>query len=265
MKTCRVCSETKELELFIKKSNICKTCHGQKCKEYNLKNKEVQKLRRKEHYQANKEKIKAERANYVEQNREKVNASSRATYKKYEEKNRARAKEKYYKDPKKDNAKTRAYYRENKEEKMAYSRDYRNKNKDVLNEKNRKRSRHRYHNCPKTNLIERLRKRTRSALKTKSFRKTKGTLDYLGCTGKELQAYIESLFINGMSWENKHLWHIDHIIPISSGNSEEEILKLNHYTNLQPLWALDNIKKSNKTIKPQKEEELCQGQQAEKD
>ena len=51
-----------------------------------------------------------------------------------------------------------------------------------------------------------------------------------------------------MSWDNYGDWHIDHIIPLSSAKTEEEIYKLAHYTNLQPLWAEDNIKKSNKIL-----------------
>ena len=49
-----------------------------------------------------------------------------------------------------------------------------------------------------------------------------------------------------MNWENRNLWHVDHIIPLSSAKTEEELVKLCHYTNLQPLWAEDNLKKSNK-------------------
>jgi len=53
-----------------------------------------------------------------------------------------------------------------------------------------------------------------------------------------------------MSWENygRNGWHVDHIIPLSSAKTEEEIYKLCHYTNLQPLWEVDNIKKGNKII-----------------
>ena len=58
--------------------------------------------------------------------------------------------------------------------------------------------------------------------------------------------HLEGLFMEGMSWENQGEWHLDHIIPVSIATSEEEIIKLNHYTNFQPLWAEDNIIKSNK-------------------
>jgi len=52
-----------------------------------------------------------------------------------------------------------------------------------------------------------------------------------------------------MTWENQGLWHMDHIYPVSRATDEEHLIKLNHYTNFQPLWAEDNIKKSNKIIK----------------
>jgi hypothetical protein len=49
-----------------------------------------------------------------------------------------------------------------------------------------------------------------------------------------------------MSWDNYGEWHIDHIIPLSFAKNEDEIMKLCHYTNLQPLNGIDNIRKSNK-------------------
>ena len=54
-----------------------------------------------------------------------------------------------------------------------------------------------------------------------------------------------------MNWENAGKWHLDHIYPVSLAKDEEELLKLNHYTNFQPLWAVDNIKKGNKIIEKQ--------------
>ena len=55
-------------------------------------------------------------------------------------------------------------------------------------------------------------------------------------------------FTTGMSWENRNEWHIDHKIPLSSAKTEEEIYELCHYTNLQPLWAFDNLSKGNKIL-----------------
>jgi hypothetical protein len=49
-----------------------------------------------------------------------------------------------------------------------------------------------------------------------------------------------------MNWDNKEFWHIDHIIPLSSAKDKEELIKLCHYSNLQPLWAEDNYKKRGK-------------------
>jgi hypothetical protein len=59
---------------------------------------------------------------------------------------------------------------------------------------------------------------------------------------------FQTKFIDGMNWDNRGEWHIDHIIPLSSAKSEEELRKLCHYTNLQPLWEKDNLKKSNKIL-----------------
>lgn len=68
--------------------------------------------------------------------------------------------------------------------------------------------------------------------------------EVLGCTYDELRKYMEAKFSVGMSWGNMHLWHIDHIIPLATANTLDEVYKLNHYSNLQPLWALDNLKKN---------------------
>lgn len=68
----------------------------------------------------------------------------------------------------------------------------------------------------------------------------------LGCTFNELITHLENQFTDGMSWDNKGLWHIDHIVPISLASTEEEAIILNHHTNLRPLWASDNSIKGNK-------------------
>ena len=101
---------------------------------------------------------------------------------------------------------------------------------------------------PEFKLIHTLRGRVRSALKTKNAKKNMRTLDLTGCTISFLMEFLEKKFIEGMTWENHGDWHIDHIKPISLFNllNEEEQKKCFHYTNLQPLWAADNLSKSNK-------------------
>jgi hypothetical protein len=90
------------------------------------------------------------------------------------------------------------------------------------------------------------RKLLSNALNRLNQTKNNSTVKMLKYSALELKNHITSLFTEGMSWDNYGEWHIDHIIPLSSSKTEEEIYKLIHYTNLQPLWAKDNLIKSNK-------------------
>lgn len=78
------------------------------------------------------------------------------------------------------------------------------------------------------------------------------SISLLGCTFGFFKDYLESKFLSGMSWENYGYngWHIDHIIPCDYFDltKPEEQLKCFHYTNLQPLWGVDNLRKSNKLL-----------------
>lgn len=82
--------------------------------------------------------------------------------------------------------------------------------------------------------------------------KSANTERLLGCTVKELQVHIETQFLPGMTWENYGFygWHVDHIIPLASFDllKESEQKKAFHFTNLQPLWAKDNLKKHSKMV-----------------
>jgi hypothetical protein len=88
------------------------------------------------------------------------------------------------------------------------------------------------------------------ALSSQGARKAARTLALVGCTVRELAAHLESLFLPGMTWDNRSVngWHIDHIIPVSKFdlNDPQQQAAAFHYTNLQPLWASENRRKSNK-------------------
>jgi hypothetical protein len=92
------------------------------------------------------------------------------------------------------------------------------------------------------------------------YRGTKGSKDVTSLevvgmgSWEEFKLYIEFQFEEGMSWSNhgkginNTTWHIDHIIPISSAKTLEEVKELNHHSNLRPMWGSDNIRKSNKRL-----------------
>jgi hypothetical protein len=85
-----------------------------------------------------------------------------------------------------------------------------------------------------------------SAIKNAGFNKNSKTLSMLCCDWETLKFHLESKFQEGMTWENHGKWHVDHIIPCASAKTIEQLVALQHYANLQPLWAKDNIAKSDK-------------------
>jgi hypothetical protein len=103
-------------------------------------------------------------------------------------------------------------------------------------------------NDPLFNLTNRLRCRLWKYLKILNITKKNKTFDIVGCSSEFLKEHLETQFTDGMTWDNRSEWHIDHIIPLSSAKTEDELYKLCHYENLQPLWAEDNLKKSNKIL-----------------
>jgi hypothetical protein len=99
---------------------------------------------------------------------------------------------------------------------------------------------------PTFKLIKNIRRRLNRFISFTYFTKKNTTINLIGCPPDELRLFLEQKFKDNMSWDNYGEWHIDHIIPLSSAKTEEELYKLCHYTNLQPLWAKDNLAKSNK-------------------
>lgn len=90
--------------------------------------------------------------------------------------------------------------------------------------------------------------RTRLYCAIKNNQKVGSAIKDLGCSVEELKVHLESKFQLGMTWDNYGEWHIDHIKPLANYDLTNRIifLELNHYTNLQPLWAEDNLQKKNK-------------------
>lgn len=99
---------------------------------------------------------------------------------------------------------------------------------------------------PLYNLSGRIRARLGIALRKMGYSKTDTTENTLGCSFEKLKEHIEKQFTEGMSWDNRHLWHVDHILPLAAADNERDLIALAHYTNLRPLWAVENMKKSGK-------------------
>lgn len=202
---------------------ICRICEIEK----NINEFDIDKRRRDNISSKCKECRRKYHNQYNNLNREKTNEKNKKRYWENREKELIRSKEKHQK---------------NKEKEI----EYRKKNR----EKKAKRERERYQNDFLYRLKVNLRNRLKLFLKSKKINKINKTIEIVGETPETIKKYIENQFKDGMSWENygHNGWHIDHIIPLSSAKTEEEVYKLCHYTNLQPLWANENYKKGKKII-----------------
>lgn len=98
-------------------------------------------------------------------------------------------------------------------------------------------------------LSSNIRNRLKHYLNSKNLTKKNKTFEIVGLSPEKLQEYLETKFTKGMSWDKLGMEiHIDHIIPLSSAKNENEIYQLCYYTNLQPLWAKDNLSKNNRLV-----------------
>jgi hypothetical protein len=153
----------------------------------------------------------------------------------------------YHKDYYQSNkSKVKEYQQQNKIRRAKYMKMWRNKNKSRLKEYKRN-----YHNLVESKdinskLLHNLRSRLQQSIKQN--KKWARTMELVGCSVNDLKKHLESKFVNGMSWDNygRTGWHIDHILPCYSFDlsKEDEQRKCFHYTNLQPLWAVENCRKN---------------------
>lgn len=143
------------------------------------------------------------------------------------------------------------YYLDNMEKICEHKRIYYLDNKKKINKQSVKHVNERKTHDDLFKLKSNIRSLIISSMKLKGYKKLSKTQNILGCTFEEFKTYLESKFEPWMNWNNygnwnghtKELnisWDIDHIIPLSTATTEEEMLKLNHYTNLQPLCSYIN-------------------------
>jgi len=158
------------------------------------------------------------------------------------ERKRKKQKEYYWNNHEKELKRITEKHKKNSEK----EKEYRKKNKVKINERIKKQ----YVENEIFRLRTNIKNRIKLFLKSKQITKKNTTFEIVGCNPKELKEHIEKQFKIGMSWENYgyYGWHIDHIIPLSSAKTEEDVYRLSHYSNLQPLWCEENYKKGNKIL-----------------
>lgn len=228
MKTCSKCNKEKAITEFHKCAKTkdglqyaCKECGNAFGKEW---------------YRANKVRAKETRGHWAKDNRERHNELNRAWMERNPEyRERKNEGKKHYRETHVDEIREyrrkweRATDSEWREKINAYRRD-RNKN-DVIH-----------------NMRTRLHNLTYHAFNSHGYKDRSLTASLLGCSYSELVKHIDNQFTDGMSWENRSEWHIDHIVPLASAKSKIELEQLCLYTNLQPLWAADNMAKGDRVI-----------------
>jgi hypothetical protein len=137
-------------------------------------------------------------------------------------------------------------YLKNKENELLANKRWRIENKIKYNKKRNRTRKIKYKKNNIYNLKCKIRTSINRSLKIKNFNKNTKTANILGADWDTFKKYFENQFTDNMSWDNFDKIHIDHKIPLAAASTEFEVIALNHYTNLQPLWAEDNLKKSDK-------------------
>jgi len=239
MKICKKCNIEKKIEDFSNNKNekdgksiYCKECEIKRKKEYREKNRDKINEKARKWRKENPEKYKKIIEKYLGKN---PNMTSKERTKKYRENEEWREKFK----------KSRIeYYKKNVDKIREYRKEYREKNKEKIRKLNREWENKKIKEDGFFRMRRRLRERIREYMKGKT--NSKKTKEIIGLEYNEFRTYISDKFKKGMNWENYGDWHLDHIIPLCKAKNDEEFLLLNHHTNLQPLWAEENLKKGGK-------------------
>ena len=156
---------------------------------------------------------------------------------KYRQENLEKEKERYAK-----------YYQKNSKKVKERVKKYHRENSEKIKERVAKYERERYKNDENFRIVKLLRNRLWRSLKSQSAKKSKRTLELVGCSRDELWKHLEKQFKDGMTRQNQGEWHIDHIKPCSLFDltDPEQQKECFNYKNLQPLWAEENLSKGAK-------------------
>lgn len=238
MKICKKCDILKPIEKFGKNNSnhdglsiYCKDCEKIRQQKYRKDNPDYKNSSKKWRL-THPEKYRETQKKYLDKNPE-MKSSERLKM--------------YRQDPnfvEKEKNRNKIWLEKNKERLIEYRKIYYSKNRKVLLEKNNQWKNKKMKEDGFYRMKKNLRDRIRSFLKEdiKSMR----TKNIVGLDSNGFKSYIQQRFTEGMSWDNYGEWHLDHIKPLSLAKSEEEVIRLNHHLNLQPMWAIDNQKKHNK-------------------
>lgn len=139
-------------------------------------------------------------------------------------------KNKIYRENNRDqlNAASKAYYRKDPKRFIAYSLRWRTERRQ---------------SDPVFAMQERVRSFVGYAFRENGYTKRSKTQSILGCDWNSFKLHLERQFVKGMSWDNRSAWHVDHIVPLATAKTEEDVIALNHFTNLRPMWAKENMSK----------------------
>jgi hypothetical protein len=254
-KICSKCKQEKSLCDFHKSAtkkfgvqSQCKKCRNELDAKYRRENLEKVKESKAKYRRENLEKVKESNAKYRRENSEKLNEY----HAKYRRENSEKLNEyqaKYRRENReKEKERGAKYRRENPEKVKESDAKYRRENLEKVNEYQAKYRRERYKNDENFRVVQLLRNRFWKSLKSQSAKKSKRTLELVGCSRDELWEHLENQFKDGMTRQNQGEWHIDHIKPCSLFDltDPEQQKECFNYKNLQPLWAEENLRKGAK-------------------
>ncbi len=212
------------------------------CRKYTATHKDEKNAKTRAIRAANPEKYAAKAAEWRRNNPEKAAEMSRAGHAKNREKERVQANQ-WNKDNRVRAKANFDKWKENNPEMVkAHAKKWLQENKAKVNQWKRER----HARDPKFAMAMRCRSRLGYALKAKGFEKDSKTCEMLGCSWEQLCTHLESFFTEEINWSTRDKWHVDHVIPLASAKTMEELKDLAKWTNLQPLLGPENIAKGDK-------------------